>query len=116
MKKIMETLEKNVYFEDVTVVYQSTINGYDADDLFLDRDEAIKWTKQALKELSEELTDEEMERYGFNKNAEDYIDEIDFKQIEKIDGAKRRAATDEYGRLIVEYFDDENGKWYECED
>ena len=104
----METLEKNVYFEDVTVVYQSTINGYDADDLFLDRDEAIKWTKEVLKELSEELTDEEMERYGFNKNAEDYIDEIDIDHPEGV-----RAATNENGKLIIEALD-LDGEWYEC--
>lgn len=104
----METLEKNVYFEDVTVVYQSTINGYDADDLFLDRDEAIKWTKEALKEWNEGLTDEEMERYGFNKNAEDYIDEIDIDHTEGV-----RAATNENGKLIIEALD-LDGEWYEC--
>ena len=109
-------MKKNVFFEDVTVVYQSTVNGYEWNDLFLTKDEAIDFTKQALKEWSEELTDEDMERYGFNKDAEDYIEVIDFKQIEKIDGAKRRAATDEYGNLIVEWYDDEDDEWHSCDD
>ena len=55
-------MEVNVYFSDETVVYQSTVNGDYADDLFPTKDEAIKWTKKALEEKSEELTDEEMKK------------------------------------------------------
>ena len=49
-----------------------------------------------------------MERYGFNKNAEDYIDEIDIDHTEGV-----RAATNENGKLIIEALD-LDGEWYEC--
>lgn len=94
-------MEKNVYFGDVNEVYQSTVNG---EDLFLTKEEAIDWTKKALEE------------YGLDKDAEDYVEVIDFKQLEEVDGAKRRAATDEYGNLIVEWYDDEDDEWHSCND
>jgi len=93
----MEALEKNVYFDDVEVVYQSTINGDDADDLFLTKDEAIKWTKEALDE------------YCLEDDAEDYIEEIKLNPTKDL-----RAATDENGKLIIEFFNELDGEWQEC--
>ena len=113
INKNLSNLEANIYFGDVNEVYQSTVNG---DDLFLTKDEAIKWTKQALKELSEELSEDEMEQYGFDKDAEYYVEVIDLKHLEEVDGAKRRVATDENGNLIVEWYDDEDEVWVECFD
>lgn len=98
----METLEKNVYFEDVTVVYQSTINGCDADDIFLTKDEAINFSKEG------------MEEYCLEGDAEEYVEEIDLDP-RRYAGAKVRAATDENGKLIIEFFDNRDGKWYECD-
>lgn len=107
-------MKANIYFEDLTEVYQSTINSGNAFKLFTTKDEAINWTKQAIKELSEELTEDEMEQYGFDKDAEAYIEVIDLKHLEEVDGAKRRAATDENGNLIVEWYDDDDDVWVEC--
>lgn len=107
-------MEANIYFGDVNEVYQSTFNGDKSSDLFLTKDEAIKWTKQALEELSEELSEDEMEQYGFDKDAESYVEVIDLKHLEEVDGAKRRVATDENGNLIVEWYDDDDEVWVEC--
>ena len=112
----MKNLEPNVYFSDETVVYQSTVNGDYSDDLFPTKDEAIKWTKEALEEKSDELTDEEMKKYGFDKDAEEYVEVIDLKHLEEVDGIKRRAATDFDGKLIIEAFDNRDGEWREFKD
>ena len=116
INKNLSNLEANIYFWDVNEVYQSTVNGDKSDDLFLTKDEAIKWTKQVLKELSEELSEDEMEQYGFDKDAESYVEVIDLKHLEEVDGAKRRVATDENENLIVEWYDDEDEVWVECFD
>ena len=109
-------MEKNVNFEDITVVNQSTVYGYDADDLFTTKDKAIKWTTKKLIELSEEFSDEEMKKYGFDKDPEDYVEVIDFKHLEEHDGIKRRASTDFDGKLIIECFDNRDGEWHEFKD
>ena len=93
----MKTLEKNVVINDVVVVYQSTINGSESDDLFLTKDECVEFTKSAMAE------------YAIEGDVEDYIDEIDIDSTEGV-----RAATDENGKLIIEALSLE-GVWTKCE-
>lgn len=100
-------MEANVYLDDVNVVYVSNIDL--CDELFIDRDDAIKFTKEAIKEHSEELTEEEMKRYGYDKDAEDYIEEIKLNPTKDL-----RAATDENGKLILESIDVLDGEWHPC--
>ena len=102
----MKKLEKNVYFDNVSFVWQSTINGYNADDLFITKEDALEFTKKAMEEY-EEFRKAENGEVRLS-TPEDYVDVIDIDYNEGV-----RAATDENGKLIIESLN-EDGEWVEC--
>lgn len=105
----MNNLEKNVYFDDVKVVYIVSYTSCEGNATFLTKEDAIEYTNKFMKETSEYMTEEEMAKYHLDGDAEDYIEEIE------VDPTKdTRAATDEYGNVIIERLNPYSGKWEEC--
>ena len=95
----MNKLEKNVYFDDVKVVYWTKAEGCDPITLFITKEDAIEFTKKYMEECPER---------NFDCDAEDYIEEIE------LDLKEERAATDSYGNVIVELLNPYSGKWEQC--
>lgn len=100
----MKQLEKNVYFDDIKTVYVVCYMSCDGDDIFLTKEDAIEYINKYKKELLEEYDEEWLEEEGLDGNAEDYIEEREL-------GPDERAATNEYGDVVVEQL--RFGKWEE---
>jgi len=103
----MSNLEKNVWFDDVKVVYAVCYTSCEGDDFFITKEDAIEYFNKYKKELYEEYDKEWMTKYHLDGDAEDYIEEID------VDLKHTRAATDEYGNVIIEHLNPYSGKWEE---
>lgn len=103
----MKNLEKNAHFDDVKVVYMVCYMSCDGDDIFLTKEDAIEYINKYKKELLEEYDKEWMAEEQLDGDAEDYIEEIE------LDLKEERAATDEYGNLIIEQL--RFGRWVEYE-
>lgn len=102
----MKQLEKNVYFDDVKVVYVVSYTTYQGNATFLTKEDAIEYTNKFIKETSEYMTEEEMAKYHLDGDAEDYIEERELEHNE-------RAATDHNGDVVIEWLNPYSGKWEE---
>lgn len=105
----MKNLKKNVWFDDVKVVYAVCYMNCEGDALFITKEDAIEYTNKYKKEIFEEYGKEWMAEEHLDGDAEDYIEEIN------VDPTKgTRAATDYNGDVIIERL--RFGKWEECKD
>jgi len=100
----MNNLEKNVWFDDVKVVYIVFYTSSEGNATFITKEDAIEYTNKFIKENSEYMTEEEMAKYHLDGDAEDYIEERELEDNE-------RAATDENGNVVIEQL--RYGKWEE---
>jgi hypothetical protein len=105
----MSELEKNVWLDDVKVVYAVTYTSCEGNALFITKEDAIEYVNKYKKELYEEYDKEWMIEEHLDGDAEDYIQTID------VDLKHTRAATDYNGDVVIYYFNPYSGKWEQCE-
>ena len=102
----MSNLEKNVWFDDVKVVYIVFYTSSEGNATFLTKEDAIEYTNKFKKENSEWMTKEEMAEEHLDGDAEDYIEARELEHNE-------RAATDHNGDVVIEWLNPYSGKWEE---
>lgn len=102
----MSNLEKNVWFDDVKVVYIVFYTSCEGNATFITKEDAIEYTNKFIEETSEYMSKEEMAKYHLDGDAESYVEERELEHNE-------RAATDYNGDVVIEYLNPYSGKWEE---